>query len=104
MSAFLISTLKTIIMLLIASTAIGLASVAVTIGRRAPRQSGHFGGPSSQAKWADTPADRKKHPSAGAALRSADAGSVRSAPSGPDAARIDPMDVFEGCWRRPRGV
>lgn len=42
-------------------------------------------------------------PSAGLALRT-DAGSVRpSIPPGPDAARLDPNELFESCWRRPRG-
>jgi hypothetical protein len=41
--------------------------------------------------------------SAGAALRPADESGVRSVPSGPDAARLNPYDVFEHCWRRQRG-
>jgi hypothetical protein len=105
---------------------------AVTVGRRAPRQSGHFGGPSSQAKWADSaPADAYSRPfgdvppfppeqlrrmaprralysetyetpSAGLALRP-DAGSVETFPTCPDAARRDPKEVFESSWWRPRG-
>jgi hypothetical protein len=36
---------------------------AVTVGRRAPRQSGHFGGPSSQARRASSaPADASYDP------------------------------------------
>lgn len=40
----------------------------------------------------------KNSPSAGLALRP-DAGSVSLLPTGSDAARIDPHEVFEGCWR-----
>jgi hypothetical protein len=111
--------LKTIIPFLSAFTALGLAFIAVRIGLRATPQPDPF----SQAfgempgftaeqlqRLAPVPRTddplrrpgRTNSPSAGLALRP-DAGSVRLQPTGPDAARIDPTEVFEGCWRRPRG-
>jgi hypothetical protein len=111
----MITFLKTVAPFLLAFIAISLASVAmIRIGRRATPPADPFSRPFGEMPPFSPEQLRRMAPrralysetyetptSVGLASRT-DTGGTGPSPSGPDAARLDPMEVFEGCWRRPR--